>query len=270
MTNEILNPTLEAQTPATDAAVNTHTMTATYHYKRMDKTPENLAKLTAGYEIKEATTESPAVVLAKDCKYDEEVTKSDDGKVILSTKIKRESETYELPAPTVESLGLVVDQGDVDSVKQAQYLQSIVEDAIYKLGRPLVDAGVALTPENCNWKLAVEAGLATRSAGTSAKKSGISKELLAAAAESFREYLIAIEKPAAGVEAMVKMVKARFSANTVSKYLKGLPLVKDNLVNWIADGCTEEEQEVFGVVAVDMCNRIDEALKPKEDTTELF
>lgn len=251
-------------------AVEAHTMTATYHYKRMDKNAANLAKLAKGFEIREATDTQPALVLAKDCEFVTDEIKDDEGLVVIATKIKRNSESFELVAPTMEQLGLIVDSSDVKSVKQAQYLQSIVEDAIYKLGRPLVDAGVDLTNENCNWDLAVEAGLASRTTGGTAKKSGISKELLAAAAESFKEYLDSIGKPEAGITAMVKMVKARFSANTTAKFMKGLPLVKDNLLNWIADGCDEAEQEVFAPVAVDMCERIDNALKPKEDTTELF
>ena len=275
-----------------------NTVTVNYHFKRMDHTATNLAKLVKGYAVVPATETKVAGELLSDINYEVENTYVVDAQgvateVVIKSTIKRDSEEYDLVVPTVEELGLLLpvvlsegsdngaggvvtdDQIAVSktayefSLKQAKFLLQIVEDSIYKVGRPLVDKGEKLTADNCNWMLAVELGLATKASTAKAAK-GIGKELLAAAVESFKEYLVAIGKPTAGIEVMCKMVKSRFSANVINKYMKGLPMVKDNLINWVTDGCTPEEQEVFTPVALDMTTRIEDALKPKEEVGDLF
>src|SRR5690606_16997897 len=113
---------------------------------------------------------------------------------------------------------------DPESVKQNTVLQYLIDNEVSALGRKLVDDGITVTPENCNWTKAVESRYeALQESGASGAT--FPNELLGELAEKFGAYMVALGKPAQGVEIMQRMMKARFNEMATRKYVDGLDLV---------------------------------------------
>lgn len=256
--NEVVNATEQT----------TKNVELTYHFKALPATEANAKKIAAIIEVDEDGNETniqwPEHVAVSSI-YKEGAEVDADGNMLDDDLVsyKRESETYTVAVPTAESLG-------VAGAEAIAFVQAGINKAFESFGRNLVNDKAPLTAENISWEMVLKDALSSgRSSG--AKKTGIGKELLTAAVKSFQEYLRAIGKPEAGIEVMCKMMRGRFNAVSVVRYLQGLPLVRANLISWVEEGCTEEEQVVFAPVAIDMCGRIDAALEPKEeDTASLF
>ena len=232
-----------------------------YNFRRFADTPENRAAQLP--EVDGRTIE-----------VSEELKTDADGKVVEPHEpvFKRKTEIYNLPVPTPEALGFTIDSESDDSKKQVKVLQNMITTLIEQYGRKLVNEGVMLTPNNCNWQIAASAEYERlQKVGTSSGGVTYSKELLEELAESFSDYMQSLGKPDDGIQVMVKMIKGRFNVLSTRKYIKGLDMVRDNLEQWYANHLTEEEQEENKEVTIYLLERLEAAKEPElVDTGSLF
>lgn len=217
-----------------------------FSFRRFPDTQENRDK-----QVNLKTADHPIEV-------DQEKELDDNGKETGKLIFKRKTENYDLLVPTLASLGIVTTEGDAASEQQAVVLDSLITDAIVKEGRKLVNEGKVVTPDNCNWEVAVKSLYESITAG-GAK---FSKELLEEVCDSFTKYMQAINKPQEGIDATVKMIKNRFGAMSVRKYLVALPAIQQNIESWLTDGLTAEEQEIYLPVTEYLIERIKIAQEP--------
>lgn len=225
-------------------------------------------KLSYSFKRKNDTAENRKVGNGeREIKFEREEVKDANG-IVVKISIKRKTENYTLTMPTIESLGIVVNPEDKESIAQGQCLQRMITDAIESLGRSLVDAGIVLTQENCNWQEAIKF-VNEKTSSTKTRGGRFTKDLVASALISFETYLKKTGKPANGIAVMIKMMKARFSPASICNHVKGLHLVQRNLIKWISDGCDETEQEVYADFALAMNSKIEEFLNPPE-TEDMF
>ena len=192
----------------------------------------------------------------------------DKGKETGAIVFKRKTEQFNLLVPLLTSLGIETIEGDTASEQQAVVLDSLITDAIAKVGRELVKEGTTVTDANCNWEIAVKVMYESITAG-GAK---FNTELLKEVCELFTKYMVSINKKVEGIEATCKMIKARFNAMSVRRYLIALPAIQHNIETWLTDGLTESEQASFLPVVEYMIERIRVAQLPPEpvDVGELF
>ncbi len=249
-------PSMEVDQPSTTVPTGMMITSLSYSFKRYENTDDNRSKkLVFGELISNHTIES-----ATFAPMPEGAEKGTEPVQLSKEMFKRNTEQYSVLVPLVSTLGFTLDEESAESVAQGQCLQRMVADAVDILGRVLVDNGIVITQENCCWEQAVK--YLNEKAANQRTSSGIAKEVLEAACKSFEVYLKQIGKPANGIEVMVKMLKSQFSAASTAKYMQGLPIVQENMVNWVSEGCTEQEQELFSTVAVKMVEKIDGLLKP--------
>lgn len=184
-------------------------------------------------------------------------------------QFKRKTETYDLLVPTIESLGFDLDSEDETERQQAEVLQYQINSMISSFGRSLVINGTALTPDNCNYALACSDMYEKHIAGGGAKFSN--DFLIDDVIPAYSSYLTALDKPKEGIEVQSKMIKSRFGAMSVRRYIEGLDMVGKNLTTWILEGCDESDQKRFGGVVDYLLDRITKAQTPDEvDVGKLF
>lgn len=233
-------------------------VTENYSFRRFEDTPANRAKqLPAGL---------PAEQVAIEDQLD------DDGKPTGKKVFKRKTETYTLVVPTPAMLG-VPQPAEDDEAAQKEYtvLQSILTGAITDLGRKLVNQGIVLTAENCNWALAIDDIYERITSSGGASGVSFSKEYLEEIAEAYGQYAAMAGKAEGGTEIIKKLIKARFGLNSTRKYVNVLPMIQTCLESFLADGIAEEDQEAVAPVIEFLIGRIAKAQEtPEEVEASLF
>lgn len=235
-------------------------VTENYSFRRFIDTPENRReKLPTGEQVDHQI----------ELEIEDQV--GEDGKPTGKKIFKRKTETYTFLVPTPASLGLVVEEGNEESVKQQVVFQELITQAVKAVGRRLVDQGITLTPQNCNWDVAVQAEYdRIMSSGTSTGQT-FSNELLKEVGELFGNFMRAKGKPEEGIKLMQKMIAARFNRLSTYKYINGLQAIIDNLEAFVVEGMSEEELEQYAPVMQYILERAAKAKEPEEiKTSELF
>lgn len=177
------------------------------------------------------------------------------------TKFQRTPEQHTLLIPTPEYFGAV---STPENKEALVVLQSAITSLVKAAARKLVDAGVTPTEANCSWgTVCKEEYKRLTEEGSSGP--AISKEVLKAFCDKFTAWATAMGRNAAGTQAIVKMITARFNEVSVLPFL---PVLKDKIEpviqSFFLEGLDENEQNVFGEVLLYIEDRITKALEPKE------
>lgn len=232
-----------------NAITETKLVPTAFSFRRFPETAENRDKQIPKTPDHELTV-------------DQEKVLDDAGKETGALVFKRATENHDLVVPTLVGLGIAAPaEGDLHGEMQAIVLDSLITDAIAKVGRGLVNDGITPTVDNCNWEVAVKAMHESISAGGA--KFG--KDLLAEVCELFTKYMVSIGKPLEGIEVSTRMIKARFNAMSVRKFLVALPAIQSNIETWLLDGVDEEGQAALTPVVEYLIERIRVAQLPPEE-----
>lgn len=223
-------------TPETD-----HTFKHSFYFRSMLDTPANRETLALLGEIEESQDDSTP---PKDL-------------------IRRKTETYTFQLPEVNT----------GNPKLDVVLLDIIKNEIIAAAKPYVNKGEVPPADKLTWDAIIEAKyIAITTAGAAdAEGSGFNAAFLKELAGKFSEFMKALGKDETGTAIMAKMITGRFSITTTHKYINGLPMVAANIEKWLLEGCTEEEQDVYGDAVEYLLKKLEEAKNPPVvETGSLF
>jgi hypothetical protein len=234
------------------APAMTISVVANYSFRRFEDTPANRAE-----KLPKTTRQLELTI---------EDQKDADGKPTGKKVFKRKTETYTLIVPTPQALGMPVPETEQQK-KESAVVQSIITGAIENLGRSLVDQGIEVTPENCNWDLAVNDTYERIAASGGSSGITFTKEYLEEIATKYGEYAVATGKNEGGTAVIQKLIQNRFNKLSTRKFTAVLPMIQTNIENFLVEGLTAEEQEATTPVIQYLCERIQAAMEPEEQVS---
>lgn len=177
--------------------------------------------------------------------------------------IRRATEKYTFPMPEVNT-------GDA---KLDVVMWDIIKREIIAVANSYVKKGETPPLEKLSWPAIIEAKYIaiTTSASDDDSGSGFNSALLKEVATSFANFMKAIGRDENGTAIMAKMITGRFSIITTHKYIKGLPMVAQNIEKWFLEGLNEDQQTMYQDVTQYLLGQCEKAQKPQEvETGSLF
>jgi hypothetical protein len=229
----VLNQAVEGEQGEVAVATDPNTFKHSFYFRSMPDNARNREALEALGEIEESVDET-----------DPEKPRN---------MIRRKTETYTFVLPVVNTTDPKLDV----------VMRELIKEQIVAHAKPYVTEGKVPPPEKLTWEAIVEARyIAITTASVDEAASGFNSSLLKEVAEKFSNYMKAVGRDVKGTEIMAKMITGRFSVITTHKYINGLDMVKGNIENWILEGCSEEEQAIYGDVVDYLLKKLEEAKNP--------
>ena len=197
--------------------------------------------------------------------------------------VKRDSESYTLMIPNLESLlGDLIDGIDGLALAEVKRVQELVAKHVDDYARKLTDGLVArdengnvteitgfqvVTDEIASFALAAaEAFGRAKGAG----KQTVPKEVRDAGVASFAEFLAESGVPEKGVQVMTAGAKSYFSPTTIAQLPpEALEKIRGRIDAWF-DACEEADKQAYGLLHSRWVEKLNKALSPDELDMDIF
>jgi hypothetical protein len=170
--------------------------------------------------------------------------------------IRRATEKYTFALPEINTGDAKLDVVMLDMIKKE----------IISAANAYVKKGEVPPADKMQWSAIVEAKYLaiTTAASDDDTGSGFNSALLKEVATSFSNFMKAIGRDPDGTAIMSKMITGRFSIITTHKFIKGLPMVMQNIEKWFLEGLNEEQQTMYTDVTQYLLGQAEKAQKPQE------